>query len=82
MLNPGDLFEWVEPYGKVYRDEEQLYSFAMKKYVRLGGLCLCTGIDKTTLIIHWISHSGIFYARTSSHAKAGFIRVLPKTLIT
>jgi hypothetical protein len=60
MIQLGDLFEWVKYYDIVYRDEEQLYSFAMKQYVYVGGLCLCIGVNNVGTL-YWMSKHGLFH---------------------
>lgn len=81
-IKPGDLFVWAyEILQDAVDHDENLYSRPMQKWIPGGGVCLCLGISKTTLVIHWISHSGIFYALTTSHITPGFVRVLPKALI-
>jgi hypothetical protein len=80
-IKPGDLFVWAyEISQNIIDHDDNLYSRPMQKWIPGGGVCLCTGIDKTTLIIHWISHSGIFYACSQSHITPGFIRVRPKLI--
>ena len=76
-IKPGDLFEWIYKGNNLsVFSEDELYSYAMEKYVPCSGLCLCVGISAD--IIYWVSIKGLFHTRdVAEWSKLGWGLIIP-----